>query len=275
MKLSETVRAAKHTQAPQEAVEYYDPHHLSEAEVAAHDAKLQEWRQTNAVPVTGGVIDVHLHVINKGKGAANGDVAQAVIDDQIDVLNDRFEGTGWTFRLADVDRTTNEQWYAAMPGTSAERTMKRTLHEGDASDLNIYLTAPSSRGLMGWATFPSQASSYPEMDGVVIRNASMPGGAITVLNEGETLVHEVGHWMGLFHTFQGGCSPTGDRVSDTPAEATPGERAEPGRDTCPNDPGVDPLQNYMDYSYDAMRTEFTAGQDHRMDEHFSAFRAGQ
>lgn len=228
-------------------------------------------------PVTGGTINVYFHVINNGTGIANGDVSDAMITAQMNVLNDAYASTGWSFNLVSVSRTTNSTWYTAGPGTTAERNMKNALRQGTADDLNIYSSNPGG-GLLGWATFPSSYERAPKDDGVVILYSSMPGGSAAPYNLGDTATHEVGHWMGLYHTFQGGCAKNasrGDEVSDTPAERSPAFGCPEGRDSCQNIAGPDPIENFMDYTDDACMYEFTAGQDARMDAQFTTYRFGK
>ena len=227
--------------------------------------------------VTGGTIDVHVHIINKGTGRTNGDIPQSMVDDQIARLNTQYAEWGWQFNLASTDRTTNATWYTVTPNTSAEQQMKSSLRIGSADDLNLYF-ANIGQGLLGWATFPSDYASNPSMDGVVILSESLPGGNIQTYNLGDTATHEIGHWMGLYHTFQGGCQD-GDLVSDTPAEkaATFGCPAPGSQDTCtsPRTPGADPTENFMDYTDDGCMFEFTPLQDARMDASFSTYRYGK
>lgn len=220
--------------------------------------------------VTGGTIDVYWHVINNGSGIANGDIPDSQISSQIAVLNDAYADGGWSFRLVQTDRTTNASWYVAEPGTTAERQMKQALRRGSADDLNIYSNNPGS-DLLGWATFPASYASNPTNDGVVLLFSSVPGGTAAPYNLGDTATHEVGHWMGLYHTFQGGCSKTGDYVADTAAERSPAYGCPTGRDTC-RAAGADPIHNFMDYTDDACMFEFTVGQDARMDAQFSTYR---
>ena len=223
--------------------------------------------------VTGGTINVYFHVIRRGTGVSNGDLTTQMINDQMSVLNAAFASWGWSFNLVTVTRTTNSTWYTGCYGSS-ENAMKSALRQGTADDLNIYSCNPSG-GILGYATFPSSYQSAPSRDGVVILYSSVPGGTAAPYNLGDTATHEVGHWMGLYHTFQGGCNGSGDYVSDTPAEKSAAFGCPTGRDSCRTKSGLDPITNFMDYTDDACMNTFSAGQDTRMDSQFTTYRYGK
>jgi len=240
-----------------------------EAVQAALAANRHELSATGSITVS-----VYWHVINNGTGIANGDVPQTQIDNQIAVLNAAYANTPFRFSLVSVDRTTNATWYTATDSTTAETQMKNALRQGTADDLNVYSNNMGG-GLLGWATFPSSYASSPKMDGVVILYSSLPGGTAAPYNEGDTATHEIGHWFGLYHTFQGGCAKTNDGVSDTPQEKSAAFGCPAGRDTCTRDTGADPIYNFMDYTDDNCMNTFTAGQVARMDSFWSTYRLGK
>jgi hypothetical protein len=228
-----------------------------EAELAASGRKSAFARAAGSVNV-----NVYWHVINNGTGIANGDIPQTQIDNSIAVLNAAYKNTPFKFTLAGVDRTTNSTWYTCAGG-GCESKMKSALRKGGAGDLNVY-SNNMGRGLLGWATFPSSYASAPKMDGVVILYSSVPGGTAAPYNQGDTLTHEAGHWFGLYHSFQGGCTSPGDSVNDTPFEGSAAYGCPSGRDTCTT-AGLDPITNFMDYTDDACMNTFSAGQADRMD----------
>lgn len=235
---------------------------------------IEQYVNTNVQPgfaATGGTIPVYFHVVNQGSGISNGDVPTTQINAQMQVLNDAYASTGWSFNLVATTRTTNSSWYNNCDATGTENQMKNALRQGGANALNIYTCDPGG-GLLGWATFPSSYASNPSYDGVVILYSSVPGGSAAPYNEGDTVTHEVGHWMGLYHTFQGGCHGKGDYVDDTAAEKSAAFGCPTGRDSCRRASGLDPITNFMDYTDDYCMTQFSAGQDDRMDAQFTAYR---
>jgi len=224
------------------------------------------------IAVTGGTINVYWHVINQGTGMANGDIPQSMITAQMNVLNAAYAVTGWQFTLVSTDRTTNATWYTSSGG-STESEMKNALRIRTADDLNVYWNTMGG-GLLGRATFPSSYTGAPKMDGVVVLFQSLPGGSAAPYNFGDTATHEVGHWMGLYHTFQGGCSLSNDFVTDTPRERSAAFGCPVGRDTC-KQAGNDPITNFMDYTDDSCMNTFSTGQDTRMDSLFTTYRFGK
>lgn len=227
-------------------------------------------------------IPTYFHVVLPAAEQDNGSAAEdrltTLVDAQVDVLNEAYAGRGgsessaataFQFDLVDVDFSYDDAWSTVTPG-GVEKQMKAATRVGGKGTLNVW-TANIGDGLLGWATFPKKR--LDTNDGVVILDESMPGGTAGKYALGDTLTHEVGHWLALYHTFQGGCRGKGDEVADTPAEATAQFDCPVGADTCAA-PGLDPIHNYMDYTQDSCMYQFTPGQAARMSDAWQQYRAG-
>ena len=260
-----------------------DPNTIPNAAAAAAAAALDSARATAVLPAGSVTIKTVFHVISeKPLTAAERTRREKMIAAQMQVLNNAYSGRGaaaisgdspfrFSYHPSATTWTVNKAWSTMVPDSKAEVAAKRALHVGSAATLNLYV-GNIGGGLLGWATFPRAYYQPLYMDGVVMLDESMPGGNTGIYSEGDTATHEVGHWLGLLHTFQGGCTGPGDHVSDTPAEQSPAFNCPTGRDSCAAQPGRDPIHNFMDYTQDSCMNRFTPGQVARMSHAWAAFR---
>lgn len=163
----------------------------------------------------------------------------------MEVLNDDFKGTGFTFLLKDTDWTVNAAW--AKDG--AEGAMKKALRKGSYAALNLYFLTAMRQGYLGYCYYPtspgSPGSQVQITDGCTMTWKITPGGPLSENNMGRVTSHEVGHWAGLIHTFEGGCN-AGDSVDDTNPQAAATRGGCPtGQKSCGS---IDHIHNQMDYS---------------------------
>jgi hypothetical protein len=231
-------------------------------------------------------IDVVVHIIMTDSGV--GDLTDERVQSQMDVLNEDFQAILGTpgepgydvkleFRLAPFDpdgsptsgitRTLNSQWY------SDSGAYYNVLAWDPHHYLNIYTMGlpDGNPGVLGYVPFlPQQGGVGSNADRVVILNRAFGRpGTIPPYNLGRTTTHEVGHYLGLFHTFQGGCGSaaacytTGDRICDTNPEVTSRFGCPTGITSC-SPPSPDPIHNYMDYTDDLCMWEFTHEQARRV-----------
>ena len=238
--------------------------------------RLQKRRETTPMVRSPGsvIIPVYFHVLTNSEGS-DGDVRIDALMSQICVLNAAFSGkdpkasggstsdTPFRFVFAGMDKTANNEWFNMPPGldpSPQEIAAKAALKQGDSSTLNIYTAKVD--GAYGWTRWPWDLDA--KVDGVVVSYTALPGGTCHKCNLGDVVTHEVGHWLGLFHTFEGeDCDGDGDFVADTWAELSPAFTCA-SRDSC-RAYYNDPVNNFMDYPDDECIYEFTAGQADRMD----------
>jgi hypothetical protein len=208
------------------------------------------------------VVPIHVHNIVTSKGA--GHVSDGRIRSQLAVLNTAYGPAKIQFELASVERVVNDQW-SKMEGTRRTRreiAMLSHLGRDTYTSLNFYIVPEMDSTWVGKATFPWNLEKSPRLDGVIVVARSLPGKELRY--QGHIAVHEVGHWLGLEHTFEGGCTGlTDDSVSDTPRERGPSYTCD-RRDTCPGERGFDSTDNFMNYGTDLCPKRFTSGQIARM-----------
>ncbi|MDB5281631.1 MAG: hypothetical protein JWO06_706 [Bacteroidota bacterium] len=245
------------------------------------------------------VIPTVIYVITDSSSGNSPNISMQQILSQMDQLNKNFEPYGYRFCMAKrnlIDST----MFAPNAGDSAgvfrisnaltnvsaysqDAQLKALSHLPSQSYLRIFVVnSITPNGILGYAYFPG---GNPSIDGIVVRsdvfgsNTYCPSCTFyPQYNLGATLTHEVGHYLNLFHTFQGGCltgtnsitcQTTGDLICDTPP--TDGSFGCPfPAPLCGTDTEL--IEDYMDYTFDACKDLFTFGQKQRMDYSTLAYR---
>ncbi|KAL9934702.1 hypothetical protein V8E36_006477 [Tilletia maclaganii] len=213
------------------------------------------------------IINVYFHVIHSG---STGKLSGAAIQSQLRVLNKDYQAANYQFKLINTTYTNNNAWFTTIEDDDSPNSpiMKKKLRKGGKADLNLY-TVSLVNDVLGFATFPWDFEAAKPLDGVVIHTDSLPTNS-TVLapyNRGRTATHEIGHWMGLYHPFEGeSCDrgDPGDYVSDTPQQSTATSGCPFRKDSCTKVAGLDATYSFMDYTDDACMQRFSTGQGQRM-----------
>jgi len=216
------------------------------------------------------LVPIAWHVIYDPQGRGN--VSDAMLEEQVKVLNKAFSDSLFRFATRSVDRTENDLWFNKC--LEQRGSITKTLGISPATTLNIYTCQFSSSPIIGYATLPWEASESSLKHGVAIHHGTLPGGGMVTLNLGDNAVHEIGHYFGLFHVCEGGCTANeDDDVADTPrCAAYTYVCTDQPVDTCKSRSGLDPIHNYMGFMEDACMYEFTPGQITKMAQHVKFFR---
>jgi Pregnancy-associated plasma protein-A len=250
--------------------------HVSRYQITRVDNALAAFRAANAAframaePVTINVQFIHFTVGTEGR------ITEPQRRTQIEVLNNAYRDhrIQFNYNPATVVEVENRRWFRMGYGSAAEREAKRNHQVDPSRNLNFY-TAGLGDGLLGWATFPWELAGDSERDGVVMLYSTLPGGSTVPYNLGQTATHEVGHWLGLYHTFQGGCDAMGDHIGDTVAHADAifGKPEEGLRHNACDPNQQAPIHNFMNYVDDDWMTHFTLEQGQRIRDQIGTFRS--
>ena len=162
----------------------------------------------------------------------------------MDFVNQHFGEAGFRFNLVSIDYVPNDRFSLGYD----EEGLRHSLHKGDYSDVNLYFVAHLG-GAGGVAAFPVQRLTQGDLlhDGAIIVADTVPGSRLRAMRSppNPTIVtHEIGHLMGLLHTFQGGCGDPGDGIQDTASQQGPSRICAPTY-SCGS---PDPVDNFMDYA---------------------------
>ncbi|CAH0055831.1 unnamed protein product [Clonostachys solani] len=213
--------------------------------------------------------------------------SKETLEKQFDILKTTFASYGIELTLGTISRELNDsisnlsggkyagKYGQLSGGTPALEDYWKRSRTGGYKSAHLFLYRQIDDGFIGISSFPDLERPESEfwLDSVHLVSQALPDSSDTIWNQGKAAIHEFGHWFGLWHVFQGGCSGEGDMVDDTPAQqSTHYGECPTNADTCPAQEGLDTPFNYMSYGGDACFSGFTDGQVARVHNMFHNIR---
>ena len=147
--------------------------------IAEHNAVMANSPAPDSFTAQAIVVPTVFHVLRTGTTEAQGNIPDAKLYSQLDVLNADYASAGISFNLVNITRTTSSSWF----NDGAETAMKTALRQGTYKTLNVYFQNLSG-GLLGYCYFPvsNPSASTINTDGCSVLYTSVPGGTATNYN---------------------------------------------------------------------------------------------
>ncbi|RCI11571.1 hypothetical protein L249_7250 [Ophiocordyceps polyrhachis-furcata BCC 54312] len=232
-------------------------------------------------------IGVHVHIM---ASPAETQISDHAVENQVRIMNDNFAQIDISFHVESVERVIDASWASGLD----DNGMKWENNKGNGTALNLYIVEEFVKWNRTVGTFRSMAHLTKDpygyrVDGVVLSQLAVPLSPRWDPEgpyEGKQAAKKIAAWFGLPSVMRSSCDSTVDLIGrpavlDIPAaiRIRPRERkaggCQVGRNTCPDQPGVDPIHNFVFGSDESCAREFSPGQGERIRQMWSKTRVGR